>query len=66
MGNSLIPEESYFIGFLPLQSYIEQKKEIKHGLKCPPEKENIVRCLLLKDHIESFACTYEDLKSADV
>lgn len=39
MGTSLISEEVYYIGFLPLQSYIDKKKQINHGPKCPPEKE---------------------------
>lgn len=35
MGSTLLPEESHFIGFLPLQSYIDKKKQIKNGLRCP-------------------------------
>ena len=62
MGSSLLPEEFFFVGFLPLQSYIDNRKEIKNGIKCPPERENIVRCLLLRDHLESIGCTFEDLR----
>lgn len=62
MGSSLLPEEFTFVGFLPLQSYIDQKKEIKNGVKCPPERENVVRCLILRDHLESIGCTFEDLR----
>lgn len=57
MGTSLLPEEFFFIGFLPLQSYIDTKKEVKNGMKCPVERENIVRALLLKDHLEAIGCT---------
>jgi hypothetical protein len=64
MGASLLPEEFFFIGFLPLQSYIDTKKEVKNGVKCPVERENIVRALLLKDHLEAIGCTQEDLRRA--
>ena len=62
MGSSLLPEEFFFVGFLPLQSYIDNRKEIKTGIKCPPERENLVRSLLLRDHLESIGCTFEDLR----
>jgi hypothetical protein len=64
MGSSLLPEEFFFIGFLPLQSYIDTKKEVKSGVKCPAERENIVRALLLKDHLEAIGCTQEELRRA--
>ena len=35
MGNTLLPEENLFIGFMPLKSYLKSKKEVKTGLKCP-------------------------------
>lgn len=62
MGNSLLPEEIYYIGFLPLQSYIDNKKQIKNGVKCPAENENLVRSLIIKDQLEELRCTLEDLK----
>jgi hypothetical protein len=58
----LLPEESNFIGFLPLQSYINNKKTIKNGVKCPPEKEVLLRCLIIRDHIEDLKLTMEDMK----
>lgn len=64
MGSSLLPEEFFFVGFLPLQSYIDHKKEVKNGVKCPAERETIVRCLLLREHLESIGCTIEDLRRA--
>jgi len=62
MGSSLLTEEFFFIGFLPLQSYIDNHKDIKNGAKCPQEKENIVRILVLRDHFETIGCTLEQLK----
>ena len=52
MGCSLLSEEVNFVGFLPLQTYIETKKSIKNGIKCPEEKENLIRSLIIKEHIE--------------
>lgn len=52
IGNTLLPEEQYFVGFLPLQTYIDRKKTIKNGARCPPEKENIVRMIIIKDNLE--------------
>lgn len=63
MGNSLLSEEVHFVGFLPLRTYIEDKKSISTGVKCPPEKEAIVRALILKDQLEELNCTLEILKS---
>jgi hypothetical protein len=63
MGNTILTEESFFVGFLPLQSYIDHKKQIGNGVKCPLERENLVRSLILKDHLEQLKCTMEDLKS---
>jgi hypothetical protein len=59
MSNSLLFEEYFFIGFLPLKSYLDKKKRVNSGqLKCPPEKEEIVRALIFKDALESLNCTY--------
>ena len=49
MSNSLLQEEIFYVGFLPLQSYIDTKKDVKHGVKCPVDKENIVRALIIRD-----------------
>lgn len=65
MGNSLLPEEHYFIGFLPLQTYIDNKKTIKSGTKCPPERENLVRSMIIRYQIEELKCTYEVLKQSE-
>ena len=65
MGNSLLTEEYFFIGFLPLQSYIDETKTIKNGSKCPSDKEMIVRSLLLRHHIETLNCTFEDIKVSE-
>lgn len=47
MGSSLIFEESQALGFLPLRSYFENKKDKSSCNKqCPPEIEDIVRCLI--------------------
>lgn len=64
MGSTILPEETFYIGFLPLQSYIDTKKQIKHGIKCPQERETIVRALIIKDNLEALKCTLEDLKQA--
>jgi hypothetical protein len=31
-------------------------------MKCPQDKENIVRSLVLKDHLEAIGCTLEAIK----
>jgi hypothetical protein len=61
MGSTLIPEENLFLGFLPLNSYITARKDIKTGAKCPPDMEEAVRCLILIDSLERLGCTYQDL-----
>lgn len=66
IGSTLLPEEFYFLGFLPLESYINNKKTIKTGVKCPAEKEGIVRALIIKDHLEDLKCTMEELKSLQI
>jgi hypothetical protein len=35
MANTLLPDENLFIGFMPLKSYIQSKKDVKTGVKCP-------------------------------
>ena len=53
-----------FVGFLPLQSYIDKKKQIGIGEKTDTQYENVVRALLLKDHLEYLNCTKEKLKQS--
>jgi len=59
MGSSLLPEENQFLGFMPLKSYITSKKNVGTGAKCPQEKEDMVRAVILKDALEQINCTYE-------
>ena len=61
MGNSLLFEENFLIGFLPLRSYFDQNKQIGPGKQCPAEKQNLVRCLLLRDALEQLNCTVREL-----
>lgn len=63
MGNTLLSEEVNFVGFLPLQTYIDKQKTISNGVKCPQDKEGIIRCFRLKEHIEDLQCTADDMKS---
>lgn len=49
MGNSLLFEENFLVGFLPLQSYFDTKKQIGHGKQCPVEKQDMVRSLIFRD-----------------
>jgi hypothetical protein len=49
MSNSLLQEEMFYVGFLPLQSYIDHKKDVKNGVKCPLDKENLVRAIIIRD-----------------
>jgi len=65
MGSSLLTEEVYFLGFLPLKSYIDSKKHYGAGTKCPPEKEDLVRALILKDALEKLCCTYSNIVRRD-
>jgi len=62
MGNSLLFEENHLIGFLPLKSYFDTKKQVGAGIKCPADKEDLMRCLLFRDALEQLKCTYADLK----
>lgn len=61
MGTTLLFEENHLVGFLPLRSYLENKKQLGAGKKCPPEEEEIVRCLLLRDSLERLKCTKADI-----
>lgn len=66
MGNTLLPEELYFVGFVPLQSYIDKKKTIQQGNRCPQDKEVLIRSMILRDCLEEMKCTFEDLKEREV
>lgn len=44
---------------MPLKSYIESKKDVKTGVKCPAEKEDLIRALILKELLEKLDCTYQ-------
>ena len=61
MGTTLLFEENHLVGFLPLRSYLEFKKQLGAGKKCPPEDEDLVRCLLLRDCLERLKCTLPDI-----
>lgn len=50
---------------MPLKSYLENKKDIKTGIKCPQDKEELVRSLILKDCLEKLGCTYEKFKKTN-
>jgi len=62
MGTTLLPEEATVVGFLPLKTYLDTRKDIKTGIKCPEEKETLVRSMLLKESIEILKCTFEEVK----
>lgn len=62
MQQTLLPEESNFLGFLPFESYLQKAKEVGIGKRCPPEQEDIVRAFILKDSLENLGCTYKILK----
>lgn len=64
MANTLLPDENLFIGFMPLKSYIQSKKDVKTGVKCPQEKEELIRCLILKEALDKLGCTYENFTEA--
>lgn len=65
MANTLLPDENLFIGFMPLKSYITSKKEVKTGVKCPQEKEELIRGLILKEALEKLGCTYQNFSEAN-
>ena len=57
MGSHLIFEESFCIGFLPLRSYFEQRKQVGNGQRCPEDKEELVRCIIQVQCLEYLNCT---------
>lgn len=61
LGNTLLFEENHLVGFLPLRSYLESKKQLGAGKKCPPDEEDLVRCLLFRDSLERLRCTKADV-----
>ena len=61
LGTTLLFEENHLVGFLPLRTYLETKKQLGAGKKCPPEEEDLVRCLLFRDSLERLKCTKADL-----
>ena len=61
LGSTLLFEENHLVGFLPLRSYLEHKKQLGAGKKCPPEEEDLVRCLLFRDSLERLRCTRADI-----
>jgi len=63
MGSTLIFEENFLIGFLPLRSYFLTRKNADiTGKKCPNDKEEILRCLIIKESLELLNCTPEKAK----
>jgi len=61
LGNTLLFEENHLVGFLPLRSYLETRKQLGSGKKCPPGEEDLVRCLLFRDCLERLKCTRADI-----
>ena len=61
LGTTLLFEENHMVGFLPLRTYLETKKQLGSGKKCPPEEEDLVRCFLFRDSLERLKCTKADL-----
>lgn len=57
MGTTLLYEENCFVGFLPLRSYLERQKQVGTGKRCPPDKEPLVRSLLIRESLEKLKCT---------
>jgi hypothetical protein len=50
---------------MPLKSYIQSKKDVKTGVKCPQEKEELIRSLILKEALDKLGCTYENFTEAN-
>ena len=46
---------------MPLKSYIDNKKDIKNGIKCPQEKEELIRAHVLKEALEKIGCSKDKL-----
>ena len=61
LGNTPLFEENHLVGFLPLRSYLESRKQLGAGKKCPPGEEDLVRCLLFRDCLERLKCTRSDI-----
>ena len=59
MGTTLLQEENHFIGFLPLWSYLDKQKQLGAGKRCPPDKEPLVRSLVLRESLEKLKCVSE-------
>ena len=60
LGSTLLFEENHLVGFLPLRSYLDGKKQLGAGKKCPPEEEDLVRNILFRDALERLKCTKHD------
>lgn len=57
LGSSLIFEENFLLGFLPLRSYFQTRKHPDlNGKKCPADKEELLRCLIIKEALELLNC----------
>lgn len=57
LGSSLIYEENFLLGFLPLRSYFATRKQTDLiGKKCPADKEDQIRCLIIKEALEMLGC----------
>jgi hypothetical protein len=46
VGQSLMYEERFFVGFLPLRSYFDAMKHVGSGKPCPEGKEDQVRATI--------------------
>lgn len=61
LGNTLIFEENFMLGFLPLRSYFANRKSSDlTGKKCPTDKEDILRCLIIKEGLELLGCVNKE------
>jgi len=49
---------------LPLKSYLALNKTYSTGVKCPQEKEELIRAHIIKDSLEKIGCTIENLEDA--
>jgi len=57
LGSTLIYEENFLVGFLPLRNYFATRKNNElNGKKCPSDKEEIIRALILKESLELLKC----------
>lgn len=63
LGSSLIFEENFLIGFLPLRSYFQTRKHPEiSGKKCPSDKEELLRLMIIKESLELLNCVPEHTK----